>query len=63
MITTKMVRVVEEDARVGNKCKSYSAEFHGDYAGVPFPFTVSFYDEGEYKVKIEGKKAFVVKLN
>lgn len=62
MITTKTIRVVEEDACVGNGCKSYLAEFHGDYTGVPFPFTVSFYDEGEYKVRIEGNKAFIVKL-
>ena len=62
MVSTKTIRVVEEDACVGNGCKSYLAEFRGDYDGVPFPFTVSFYDEGEYKVKIEGKKAFVVKL-
>lgn len=62
MIENKNVRVVVEDAVIGKKPKSVTMEFGSGYSGFQFPFTVSFCDEGEYKVTIKGKKAIVKRI-
>lgn len=63
MIENKNIRIVKEDAVVGNGCNKYTKSFGCGYDDFRYPFTVSFCSEGEYKVVIKGKKAEVVKVN
>ena len=62
MIENKNVRVVVEDAVIGKKPESVTREYMTGYREFQFPFTVSFCDEGEYKVTIKGKKAIVKRI-
>ena len=63
MIENKNIRIVKEDAVVGNDCKKCSKSFNDGYDDFQYPYTVSFCSEGEYKVIIKGKTAEVVKVN
>lgn len=62
MVENKNVRVVIEDAVIGKKPRSVTREYLTGYSEFQFPFTVSFCDEGEYKVTIKGKKAIVKRI-
>lgn len=62
MIENKNVRIVVEDAVIGKKPESVTREYMTGYREFQFPFTVSFCDEGEYKVTIKGKKAIVKRI-
>lgn len=62
MIENKNVRVVVEDAVIGKNHGSIVRKYMTGHSGFPFPFTVSFCDEGEYKVTIKGEKAIVKRI-
>lgn len=62
MIENRNIRIVKEDAVVGNGCNKCTKTFDGGYDDFQYPFTVSFCGEGEYKVVIKGKFAEVVKV-
>lgn len=62
MVKTKNIKVVTEDAVVGDKCKESSKSFGMGYDKFQYPYTVSFCSEGKYEVVIEGKKARVIKV-
>lgn len=57
MIKNKNIRVVEEDAVLGNGCDRCENSFGQGYDDFSYPYTVSFYSEGKYEVVIKGKKA------
>lgn len=63
MIENKNIRIVKEDAVVGNGCDKSTKSFGCGYDDFQYPFTVSFCSEGEYRVVIRGKIAEVVKVN
>lgn len=62
MIENKNIRIVKEDAVVGNGCDKCTKVFGYGYDEFQYPFTVSFCSEGRYEVVIKGKKAEVVKV-
>ena len=62
MVKNKNIRIVEEDAVVGNGCNKCTKSFGYGYDKFQYPFTVSFYGEGKYEVVIKGKQAKVVKV-
>lgn len=61
MVKEEYVKIVTEDI-VMLKNKKSSKHFCAGYNDFQFPLTVSFYEHGEYMVKIEGKKAVVEKI-
>ena len=63
MIENKNIRVVKEDAVLGNGCNHSEVSFGSGYNEFQFPLTVSFCSDGEYSVKIEGKRAVIKKVN
>jgi hypothetical protein len=63
MIENKNIRIVKEDAVVGNGCNEHTRSFGYGYDNFQYPFTVSFCSEGEYRVVIKGKEANVKKIN
>jgi len=64
MVKKEKVKIVTEDIRMGGENGSYkaSSSFGGGYDDFQFPLTVSFYEHGNYTVRIEGKKAIVEKI-
>ena len=62
MVRKKTIRIVEEDAVVGQTCDYAERAYCKGYDEFQFPFTVSFDAEGKYEVVIEGKKATVKKV-
>lgn len=62
MIKNKNIRIVEEDAVVGNGCNKSEKSFGDGYDDFQYPFTVSFCSQGEYRVVIKGKMAKVEKV-
>lgn len=62
MVENKGVRVVKEDAVLGNGRNESETYFGCGYNDFVFPYTVSFYSEGRYEVVIEGKKAIARKI-
>lgn len=65
MVEEKKTKVVIEDAIMGGThgCTKSEHIFGVGCDDFKFPLTVSFYEHGEYKVKIEGKKAIVEKIS
>ena len=63
MIKNKNIRIVEEDAVVGDECKKVTRSFGYGYDEFQYPLTVSFCSEGEYRVVIKGKEAEIVKVD
>lgn len=63
MVEEKKTKIVTEDAVMGgtHECTKSEHSFIREYDDVQFPLTVSFYKDGEYRIKIEGKKAVVEK--
>jgi hypothetical protein len=61
MIENKNIRIVKEDAVVGNGCNRFEKSFGYGYDEFQFPLTVSFCSDGKYTVVIEGKKAIIKK--
>ena len=65
MVKENIVRIVTEDIIMGGEKGNSgfaSCSFSGGYNDFQFPLTVSFYEHGEYVVRIEGKKAIVEKV-
>lgn len=58
----KNIRIVTEDAVLGNHCKEHTKTFGCGYKSFVYPYTVSFWDEGKYEVIIKGKKAVARKI-
>lgn len=63
MVKNENVRIVVEDAVLGNGCNYHEFDFTKRDDGFRFPLTVSFCAEGEYRVIIKGKTAIVTKEN
>ena len=61
-IENKNIRIVKEDAVVGNGCDNHTITFGGGFKEFQYPLTVSFCSEGRYEVVIKGKKATIVKI-
>lgn len=59
----KNIRIVTEDAVLGNYCKEHTKTFGCGYKSFVYPYTVSFWDEGKYEVIIKGKKQSQERLN
>ena len=63
MVETRSIRIVKEDAVLGGTgAQKYTHIFGEGYDGVRFPFTISFCEEGEYRVIIKGKKVRAIKV-
>lgn len=62
MVKYEKMRVIEEDAVVGKKCKQHETTHLNFRNEFNFPFTVSFTDEGEYRVVIVGNRAEVLMI-
>ena len=62
MVKYEKMKVVEEDAVVGKKCRQHKTSHLNFENKFKFPFTVSFTDEGEYRVVIIGTKAEVLMI-
>lgn len=63
IIKNKNIRVVIEDSIIGaDKAIKSEKSYGAGYDDFPYPYTVSFYGEGEYKVVIKGKTARVEKI-
>ena len=64
MVETRNVRIVKEDAVLGgeNGPHKYTCTFAQGYDSVRLPFTISFCEEGEYRVIIKGKKVRAIKV-
>lgn len=62
MVENKNIKVVTEDAVIGNGCNKCTKQFDDGYDDFQYPFTVSFCSEGEYKVVIKGKAAIAEKV-
>lgn len=62
MVKNKNIKIVTEDAVVGDMCQECSKSFGVGYDKFQYPYTVSFCSEGRYEVVIEGKKAKVIKV-
>lgn len=62
MIKEETIKIVTEDARMTGQRK-FVKDFGYGYDNFQFPFTASFYEHGEYIVKIEGKRAIIEKVN
>lgn len=62
MVEMKTIKIVKEDAIVGNDCKKSIKEYKQGYDNFVYPYTVSFCDEGKYEVVIKEKKAMVRKV-
>lgn len=58
----KQTKTVIEDVVVGKECPGIRKHFTGGESKLELPVTVSFLDEGEYKVHITGSHVFVEKL-
>lgn len=63
MIENKNIRIVKEDAVMGDKCTKTSISFRSGYNDFQYPLTVSFCNEGEYRVVIKGKTAEIEKIS
>lgn len=62
MVENKNIRVVKEDAVLGNGCDRCEKSFGYGYDDFVYPYTVSFCSEGRYEVIIKGKKAIARKV-
>ena len=62
MVENKNIRIVKEDAVLGNECNKNEKTFCCGYDGFVYPYTVSFCSEGKYEVVIKGKKAIARKV-
>ena len=58
MVNNQNIRVVKEDAVLGNGCDKCENSFGYGYD----PYTVSFCSEGKYEVVIKGKKAIARRI-
>ncbi len=63
MVETRNVRIVKEDAVLGGTgARKHTCVFGEGYDRVRLPFTISFCEEGEYRVIIKGKKVRAIKV-
>lgn len=62
MIKNKNIKVVKEDAVLGNGCDRCESSFGQGYDDFVYPYTVSFCSEGKYEVVIKDKKAIARKV-
>lgn len=63
MVETRNIRIVKEDAVLGGTgSQKYTHIFGEGYDSARFPFTISFCEEGEYRVIIKGKKVRAIKV-
>ena len=62
MVENKNIRVVKEDAVLGNGCNRCENSLGYGYDDFVYPYTVSFCSEGRYEVIIKGKKAIARKV-
>lgn len=59
----KTEKIVKEDMVVSKNCPSGTKIFTGGKSILEFPFTVSFMNEGEYRVKISESRVVVKKID
>lgn len=59
----KTEKIIKEDMVVGKNSPGSTKIFTGGKSTLEFPFTVSFMDEGEYKVQICKGKVVVNKVD
>ena len=62
MVETQNMRIVKEDAVLGNGCECCESSYGYGYDDFVYPYTVSFCSEGKYEVVIKGKKAIARKI-
>lgn len=62
MVENKNIRIVKEDAVLGNECNEHEKTFCRGYDDFVYPYTVSFCSEGKYEVVIKGKTAVARKV-
>ena len=59
----KTEKIVMEDMVISKNCPGKTKIFTGGKSILEFPFTVSFIDEGEYRVQISGSRVVVNKID
>ena len=59
----KTDKIVKEDMVVSKNCPGGTKIFTGGKSILEFPFTVSFMDEGEYRIQISGARVVIEKID
>lgn len=59
----KTEKIVKEDMIVSKNCPGGKRIFTGGESILQLPFTISFMDKGEYKVRVSNSEVVVEKIN
>ena len=59
----KTEKIVKEDMIISKSCPGDKKIFTGGESMLQLPFTISFMDKGEYKVRVSNSQVVVEKIN